>query len=194
MKFSFHQSGDWRFAFTSQTEPAAADVRSVRMDGRDIQGRVLDRWQRPAREAGLTQLIDILIPEADVVAVPNDSERAAGTIWLVHPPQKSAVEFRIVLLEDSADSYTLLPRDDDDLAATLVGGFRLPAGETLLVLAYTYPLADVFGAYLNDLRRHGLELALQSGFDLTPSTGPRTLIHGSREDGLPLILDLAMPT
>lgn len=194
MKISFHESGDWRFAFTSQTDPAEADVKYSRMDGQYLQARVVDRWRRPTSEVGLIQLIDILIPEADVVPVPNDSEGADGTIWLAQPPHETAVEVRVVLLEDSADYYTLLPREDDDLAVALVGGFRLPADETALVLAYTYPTDADFSVYLNDLRRRGLELAHQEGFDLSPSTGPRTAIHGKGANGVRCVLDLALPT
>lgn len=86
-KYSLHESGDYRYAWTSEhkdTTPAT---------------RILDRWRRPdLNEAGWSRGISIYVRAEDVVCIDPDLTKASQVGWLDKPPAGKALGIHIVLV------------------------------------------------------------------------------------------------
>lgn len=76
-KFSLHESGDWRYGFTSSFASAVSDSA--------LTERIIDRWSRPAPDAGgWTPGVTIWVRAEDVTPV-DDSELRGDIVWLAAP-------------------------------------------------------------------------------------------------------------
>lgn len=86
-KYSLHESGDYRYAWTSAHE------------GTTPATRIIDRWRRPdPNEAGWTRGISIYVRAEDVVPVDPDQTKASQVGWLDKPPSGKALGIHIVLV------------------------------------------------------------------------------------------------
>jgi len=86
-KYSLHESGDYRYAWTSEhqdTTPAT---------------RVIDRWQRPdPNEGGWSRGISVYVRAEDVVHIHQDRTKESDVAWLDGPPAGKALGIHIFLL------------------------------------------------------------------------------------------------
>lgn len=114
IKWSLHESGDWRHAFTTAFARRAG-----------IDQRVLDRWEAPSPdESGWQRGLCILVAARDVIDVPLDTQRSEGVTWLPEPLDGAVTYIHVIVA-----------RPDEGVATGIVpvGAFSLADGRAVIV-------------------------------------------------------------
>lgn len=141
-RFSLHQSGRWRFAFTANAAPDWADA------DRD---RAIDKWDRPpADDLGWLAAVAIEIRDRDVVSFPDDT-RPQDVQWIAPPPPGHYVSIRLSLIYPDRGPLR-------DAGGRFVGALGLADGSAVLIVAAVQPIqperwAAVDAARTDALRR-----------------------------------------
>jgi hypothetical protein len=128
-KFSLHQSGVWRYAFTDHfwEDPENAELTD---EGR--RDRVIDRWQRP--EEAPVRGPSIRVRAEDVTALDDSMLRRPQHVeWLPAPSEGMATAIELLFFETD----TLLELK----GFRPIGCLLLSSGEGLLVLSRTFHVA-----------------------------------------------------
>ena len=143
-KYSFHQSGDWRYAWTS-----AATAQNF-TDGKE---RVIDRWERPTEDSnGWTAALSILVRAEDVTRVSSGDDENETVRWLPVPSPGRAMGIYLMIVRPDVGDDVELP----GLAPIEVLG--LANGEALLVLAGPRDVQPETALILKEARERGLAL------------------------------------
>ena len=89
-KFSLHQSGDWRYAFTSDFMDSEG--------GAGVPDRIIDRWRRPEPGAGgWIRAITIWVRAEDVTPIDDTALVNKGITWLTAPTLGQVVGVHVAL-------------------------------------------------------------------------------------------------
>jgi hypothetical protein len=174
LKFSLHESGDWRHQWVT-TEKAQL------FTGQN--GRVIDQWPRPpAGPGGWTRGLTIWVPSDDLLDFQDDTQPLTGVDWIPEPPSGSAVGLHVVVAEPDRGFSELR-------AAMPIGGFVLADGRVVLVVVSVPPLEEGPRLWL-DQRRIGVNEAARAVKSET-MPGRRIALFGFDSDGNRLVWDLA---
>jgi hypothetical protein len=170
LKFSFHESGDWRLAFT---EPYA----SGRVASGEQRGdRVEHRWVRPPEtQPGWTHAASILIPVSDLRDYGKRIDHAREISWRSAPGPGTQCVFGIFFVGPGS------PRPAFQLRWEPLSAFDLPNGERLQVIAGDTAVTPRQVAEYNEWRA---QVRLENGH------GYRTMLVGETREGSPLLVDL----
>jgi hypothetical protein len=173
LKWSLHESGDWRHAFTS---------RFARASG--IDERVLDQWEAPEPDqAGWRRGLGIRIPAEDVVDL-SDSEGPHEDVVWIPERQDGAMTYLHVVVVQPNEGITegLLP----------VGAFRLEDGRAVIVGVAWRVNTPEEQVELDRLRAEALS-RLPADVPLPPDpSGMRVSVLGFENDGAHrIVCDLA---
>jgi hypothetical protein len=78
-KWSFHESGDWRFQWISDEKAEEFGV----------DNRVIDRWQPPNEygATGITRCLAIRVRHQDLVEVAEPEKLPKDALWVPSPPE-----------------------------------------------------------------------------------------------------------
>jgi hypothetical protein len=121
-KYSLHQSGRWRYAFTAQ----AADDWIAEGDDRAI-----DKWERPSEdEAGWIAAVRIAVRSEDVSEVPNDDTSEGKVSWVPAPPEGHVASIMITLVTPDTGVEGQIP-------GKLLDAFVLPNGGGVMISTIT---------------------------------------------------------
>ncbi|WP_148576170.1 hypothetical protein [Nocardioides caldifontis] len=190
MKVSLHQSGDWRLQVVEPDRPKT--VWFDRLDG-GLEGRVLDRWQRPQPNAvGWTHALSIVLPEHHLVTIPNDGDRWDDVRWLPTPHTGEHVAFEVSLVTPGLGIMSCQELVLNGGRFAVMDALELASGDVALVLALTLKTDEVEAvaiARCEAVAAHNLPSAAE--FDRSPQLGPRYLVHGVSSDGRRRYYDLA---
>lgn len=157
-KFSLHQSGDWRLQWTGEDRKAWRYT--ALMEGNAPAGRVMESWRAPLMDQSWTKALSILVPAEDVSVIPEDEEPLDETAWIPEPDLGSMISFELWFMRPHPDPSTLVPishRIPDGFAMWLIGGIRLPRGDSALLWAFSEPLDLAQRAMLARTRKRGGE-------------------------------------
>lgn len=185
-KYSFHESGDWRLQLIARDH---RDGPAFAYHGLK-DGRLLDRWSRPASRGGWTEMLSIWVPWSDLIAIPNDPEPGVDAQWMTAPKKHHAVEFRLFLIDRDAGAYEFTNALSNGSTFALVNGFVLPNRETCVVTACTQPMTSKLRQSMRAARARSLTQVDGSNFDRSAEKGPRTAILSVDEDGHRSLWDL----
>lgn len=187
-KFSLHQSGDWRLQWTGEDRKAWRYTAFV--EGHAPKGRVMESWRAPLMDKNWTKALSVLVPAEDVSVIPEDEERFDETAWVPEPDLGSMVAFELWFIRPHSDPSTLVPishRIPDGFAMWLIGGIRLPRGDSAVLWAFSEPLDLAQRAMLARTRERG-------GDSERTQFGARILFSSEDEAGRKEFWDLSAET
>lgn len=161
-KFSFHQSGDWRYAWTYE-----AAQRNPETIG---PSRVKDRWRRPdADGAGWTPAMSIWVRHQDVPVDLPDNTKEDDVIWVPRPPEGYAAGIHLALIApdggweefSAASGYRLLEvlRLANDEALAVWSNMRAVSTDEAALLEEGRRRAFVALPGLTELTHPGMRIA-----------------------------------
>ena len=127
-KFSLHESGDWRYAWTSQYMDSE--------EGSGLEERIIDQWRRPEPDADGLITGPVVRVRAEDVPTIDDTALAGEVQWIPAPPEGCAVNIVPMFLRPNQE--VAIPGG----GLTAVGLVNLVNDEAVLVMAKTSPLAD----------------------------------------------------
>lgn len=190
-KLSLHESGDWRLQWVTEER---GDVMFESLKEDSPEGRVLHQWTRPsANDSGWTDALSIWVPAEDVSGIPGDDEPGHDAQWVAPPPAGAAVEWRVVFVKPDQGAHDLTPAlRGPETGLALVNGFSLVGGEVVLLFAATDFLDPSFESHLSQARADGRARARVPNFNLSASSGPRTLVITVDDDGHRNFWDLSL--
>lgn len=191
VKFSLHQSGDWRMQIVEPDRP-----KTVRFAGRsDTDGRILHRWERPAPNAvGWTHALSIVLPETHLHGIPYDGVKWDDVRWCPAPGTGEQVEFEVYVVKPKRGMMTYRDLLFSGGRVAVMDALQLASGEVAIVLALTVPTTEEEAAVIarcEELARSSVPDA--SDFDRAPELAPRQLISGVVGNGRRRHYDLAFP-
>jgi hypothetical protein len=175
-KFSLHQSGVWRYAWT------ATGAEGHVPEGQD---RVIDRWHRGDEEPnGWNDSLIIRVRSEDVTPIPGDAQPEEGVRWLPKPPAGMTAGIHVVMANPDK-GVAKMPSE-----ARLVDALALPNGQAVFVMADQYtPSPDVL-AGLTAARQEAMRLpGLQDAVGEHPM---RLGVFGNLESGVRFVWDTAL--
>jgi hypothetical protein len=180
IKVSFHETGPWRFALT--TEHLASPHRLRAPAGRDPRGA--HEWPRPPADAasGVTRAFAIVIPWFEVRDRPG--AEAGDVVWAETPPRGSSVEFDVFFVAPTA-LVTGHP-GARSMGTRAVGSIALPNGERVFVVWWTPQITDTIQKQLDRL------LSAEVLQDGKPVAG-LSMLAFVIEEGLGVLVDVTLP-
>lgn len=186
LKVSFHQSGDWRVQLVQPDRPKSIHVRDLVGQQR---GRILLQWRRPAPDdAGWTYCVSIVLPGHHLVDTLVDAWEDVQ--WHRPPETGEHVEFLVHIVEPNRGTvmYGNLFRELHAHLAYL-DALELSSGKIALVIALRIKTPPDEALYIERLEELGRDGERESPpFDA--AVGPRNLVMGSNEEGVPRFYDL----
>lgn len=187
MKWSLHQSGNWRFGWV---ESEKALTRAEELVGlTDDDDRAMFKWDRPEeiRNTGLTRGLEIRVRHQDLIEVAQPEKAPADTIWIPAPP----VSYKTCLAVFIARAKQ--PEVIDVPTFHPLAGISLADGRAALLIAEQQPLEPVDDQLVALALPQLLAKAREAGADLT-SQGLRALLRTDSVDGGDqLVYDVAVP-
>jgi hypothetical protein len=174
-KFSLHESGRWRYAWT---EPGAAEFGIV-------EDRAIDRWDRPEPDhIGWTKSLSIWVRSEDVTDVTGDTSNG-GVVWVPAPPSGRVAGIHIAVVTANLGEATLHGTD-------IVGVLGMPNGEAALILASYRDLDQHEQDLITAARQKALASVITNDQILRLNEpGTRLAIFGSDPGGLRWVFDTA---
>lgn len=141
-KFSFHQSGDWRYAWTRH-----AAQQNPQMVG---PSRVKDQWRRPeADAAGWTPALSIWVRHQDVPVDLPDTTREDDVIWVPRPDLGQAAGIHLSFMAPDGE-WQEFPAGT---SFRMLQAIRLANEEVLAVWSTMRAVTEAEEALLDDGRR-----------------------------------------
>ena len=194
LKVSFHESGDWRHAFT--------DTRGMKYvpPGRD---RAIARWERPADFApGMTKAFEIVIPASEVTKPAYlgwDKDVHPGyagkqVVWVPSPPGGYAAHFTVLFSSAEVTAATLPGWPGrNSMGTRLIAYSHLPNSQTVWLVAFEQEITESTRQDLEQLKNLMAEQAHQNA-KLDPSEIPelRASLDGHHADGTRFYIDVSM--
>lgn len=182
-KVSLHQSGDWRYQLVTPKTVFIPDP---------PEGRILHQWRRPRSDAvGWTHGVNIVLPDSDLLEIPDDLLDTKDVVWIDAPPSGHQVILEIHLVRPNRGLRDYSGDLADGAQVVVVGGLALSNGEVVVVLAFVGPTTEQMAANIATARQKSLETPVPSQFDRSPSRGARMLVWGRTDEAVELY-DLAL--
>ena len=161
-KFSLHQSGDWRYQWTTEHAPQILPAGS---------DRIINRWPRPPDGgAGWTWALRIWMVEDDLALTgpPRGNRKSVRNItWFPAPKPGGVSGFHVVLARPDQGQVDLRGFE-------LVHSFTLAgedaAPEACLLLHSRHSLTPENRAWLDEERARAIERAQSTGMDVSSPT------------------------
>lgn len=173
LKFSLHESGDWRHQWVSKARAKQFT---------NTEDRVLDQWPRPpARPGGWTSGLTIWVPGADILDITDDKQSLAGVDWIPAPLHDSVVGIHVAVAETGRGFVQLKQ-------AAPMAGFWLADGRVVLVVISVQRLTDDARSWLDQQR---IRAHPARGVTRAAAPGTRMALFGNDSEGTRLIWDLA---
>jgi hypothetical protein len=170
LKFSLHESGIWRLAFTEQY--ASDRVAS----GEEIGDRVQHRWLRPPEtQPGWTHAMSIVIPVSDLRDYGKRIDYGREISWRSAPGPGTQSVFGIFFVRSGS------PRPALQLRWEPLSAFDLPNGDKLQVIVGDTAVTPRQVAEYDQWRA---QVRLENG------PGYRTMLVGGTLQGSPVLVDL----
>ena len=169
-KFSLHESGQWRYAFTDQAEgwvPEGAD-------------RALDKWERRSADEGFLAALAIEIRGRDVVEFP-DATKPGDVIWIDPPPETHYVSIRLSFLTPDVGVH-------HELGGSPLAVIGLVNDSALIIAYQVEPILPDRWEKVEEARRAALK-AIRFP-DVDPSR--RLAIFSNGENGIRYVFDTAV--
>lgn len=174
-KWSLHESGDWRFQWTSPEH-------ALRYTGESQ--RVIDRWSRPREIAGgWTKGISVWVPHGGLSQAPDDPVDVRKPITFIPEPARGHAVGIHVVFASTDQGYVRTG------GAIPVDGFWISSGEVVLVLAQQKRLTEKDMAWLRD--NHGRAVAMLPT-DLSGDSTVRVSMHGQYDDAVRWVWDMGL--
>lgn len=173
-KFSLHESGRWRYAYTEQ---------AVGKHLPDDMDRAIDKWdRREFDEAGRLPAIAIEARAKDLCVVPNDD--APNTVrWIAPEPEGSYTSVRISIIKP--DTGFRFP-----IGGRLIDGIRLANDWFVLIVAATETGHEEKWAGLEEIR----DRVVAANPQIREVEAPRLVIFGNHnETGIRMVYDMTLP-
>lgn len=175
-KFSLHQSGAWRYAFTSEFMDDEKNVDIVD----SLEDRVLDEWERPAGAAVFGP--SIRIRARDVADVDDSAlRRPSRVVWLPEPPEGHATTIEILVFKPHTP---LEMRGYRPIACILLAN-----GEAAMVLTVTRPVESTLDEWIDAQIENAVELMPAVTAARQGEPGLRIGIFGHGADGQRFVWD-----
>jgi hypothetical protein len=173
LKFSLHESGDWRLQWLSKAQATQYA---------NTESRIIDQWPSPSSgPGGWTKGLTVWVPGQDIVDIPDDRHRLDGVDWLPAPATNVAIGVHVVIAETG---HGFVPVT----GAAPFAGFWLADGRVVLVVVSAHRLDAGARAWLDE-RRAAARVAVRAKGD--PGSGTRMAVFGSHTDGSRAVWDLA---
>jgi hypothetical protein len=174
-KFSLHESGDWRYAWTSEAAEAL---------GGALPSRVKDRWRRgDPDEIGWTPALSIWVRSEDVTEMPDDT-KSEEVRWVERPPVGWVVGIHLLFIQPDLGGRALI-------GFRIVDVLRLANGHGLMVMTGARPITSQEVDHIAEGRTRAFaevpEIVARSG-----EPGLRVAIFGYTDDGHRTVWDTAL--
>lgn len=174
-KFSLHESGRWRYAWT---ERGAAEFGIV-------DDRAIDRWDRPEPDhIGWTKSLSIWVRSEDVTEVAGDAANE-DVVWIPAPSTGRVAGIHLVVVKADLGEATLR-------GTAVVGVLGMPNGEAVLVLASHRNLENHEQDVITAARQKVLDsMTTEDQILRISEPGMRLAVFGSDPEGLRWVFDTA---
>lgn len=174
-KFSLHQSGRWRYAWT---ELGAAEFGIV-------DNRAIDRWERPESDhIGWTKSLSIWVRSEDVTEVGGDAS-TQDVVWVPAPSTGMVAGIHLVVVKADLGEAALR-------GTAVVSVLGMPNGEAVLILASYRNLENHEQVLITAARQKALEaLTTEEQFLRLSEPGMRLVVFGSDPGGVRWVFDTA---
>ena len=175
-KYSFHQSGDFRYAWTTREHALAYS---------GSEERILDRWSRPPSDVnGWTRVLSIWTRAEDITPIVGDDTRQEEVLWLAPPQPGSARAIHVALVRPDLGTLEL-----KGMAPLEV--IRLASGEAAAILTGTTTVDDDQQRTIETDRAKALAL-LPGLQQLQGTPGTRVGLFGHGTDDVRWVWDTAL--
>lgn len=173
-KFSLHESGDWRYQWTS-------GERAVAYTGQSR--RTIDRWSRPSEHTGgWTHALSIWVPHGALSSIPSDrAPRRGGIDFVPEPAVGEAIGIHVVIAKTDQG---FVPTK----GTVPITGFSLPGGEVVIVLAGKRRMTERDVDWLRSNHRQARQSVPS---DLLLGEGTRMALFGQTDGEVRWVWDLA---
>jgi hypothetical protein len=169
-KFSLHESGRWRYAFTEQGA-------SHLPEGTD---RAIDKWTAKEADEGFLAALAIEIRAQDVIEFPDDM-KADDVHWIEPPPEGHYVSIRLSFLTPDAGVY-------HPLGGNPIEAIGLADNRALIVAYQVEPILALRWDNMEAARRRVLDGLRFS--QVMP--GQRLAVFSNDENGIRYVFDTAV--
>ena len=180
LKFSLHQSGIWRLAWTSESGVKA----------KDSNDRVEKRWQRPAEfYPGWVQGPSVIVPYTNIEKSfeHNKKPYLNKVIWVLPPTPGNKHHLTILFVDSSAtqESWKRALRHND----LVLGSLGLRNGNKVVLSQREVPMVEKEYSYVN-FTKNDMKITYDS---IVPEVfGSSLWAHGTDDNGHPCVMDLAL--
>lgn len=177
-KWSFHESGDWRFQWIS--DEIANDF--------GVDKRIIDQWQPPDEygDTGLTRCLAIRVRHQDLVEVAEPEKLPKDALWVPSPPEGHLTALHVVIARPDQPEFELT-------GLAPVAGYSLVDRRAVLLFWAVEPLSDELNATVEGYVATGVKVATENGIDLESRAAPRMALGGNDGDGNRIVWDVALP-
>ncbi len=99
-KFSLHQSGKWRLAYTKESG----------LKAHNSSDRVMGRWSKPPELNGITRGTSIFVPyvKASNLFERDPTDITPDTIWVTQPNLDCKITFALLIIKEFVDINSIL--------------------------------------------------------------------------------------
>jgi hypothetical protein len=177
-KWSFHESGDWRFQWISNEKAKEFG----------IDNRIIDQWQPPDEygDTGITRGLAIRIRHQDLVEVAAPEKVPNDALWVPSPPEGHLTALHVVIARPDRPEFELT-------GLVPVAGYSLVDRRAVLLFWAVEPLSDELNATVEGYVAASVKVATENGIGLESRVAPRMALGGSDENGNRVVWDVALP-
>lgn len=178
-KWSFHETGDWRFQwiFGDKTKHLGID------------NRIIDQWQRPDEdpETGIQRCFSIRVRHQDLIEVADPEAVPDDALWVPPPAEGLFLTLHLAIVRPGKPEFALT-------GLVPLAGYSLVDGRVLLVLGAVEQQSDQLNEQIEAAIAASVKTAADNGADLTAAKAPRVAASGHDEHGNRFVWDVALPT
>jgi hypothetical protein len=177
-KWSFHESGDWRFQWISNKKAKEFGV----------DNRIIDQWQPPDEygDTGITRCLAIRVRHQDLVVVAAPENVPNDALWVPSPPEGHLTALHVVIARPDQPEFELT-------GLVPVAGYSLVDRRAVLLFWAVEPLSDELNATVEGYMAASVKVATENGIDLESRVAARMALGGSDENRNRVVWDAALP-
>lgn len=176
-KWSFHESGDWRFQWISDEKAKEFGV----------DNRIIDQWQPPEEygDTGITRCLAIRVRHQDLIEVAQPEKVPSDALWVPSPPEGHLTALHVVIARPDQPEFELT-------GLVPVAGYALVDRRAVLLFLAVTPLSDELNATVEGYIAASVKVATDNGVDLESRVAPRIALGGNDDDGNRVVWDVAL--